>query len=223
MPRRIIPAIREVFRLYFVTGLVVTVPVGGAVAIVLWLAVSVDSVLPAPLRPHVRGISIPGIGILAALVVTILIGVIARHFLGTHVLGWVESAMGRIPIFGGTYGIIKQVVEAVFSKGKDSFHRAVLIRFPHPGVWSIAFVTSSGLPQGMTHPERGGARPMLTVYVPTTPNPTGGYLLIVPEDEVVPMDMSVQEAFRMVMTMGIGRSRTGSGAHRLPIEPSPGS
>ena len=110
------------------------------------------------------------------------------------------AALQRVPLFGGTYGLIKQVFESVFAQGADSFNRAILIEYPRPGIWAIAFVTASHVPIAGTQGQE-----LVSVFVPTTPNPTSGFYLLVDKKLVRELDMPVQQAFKLVITMGIAK------------------
>src|SRR5262249_8373759 len=159
------------------TGLLVTLPIAVAIWIFVSIASSVDQIFPDRWRPALLGHPLPGLGLVAATLILLVVGVLARNFLGQRLLAAVDQGLGHIPIFGKTYGLLKQIVEAVFSKQGKAFRRVVLVRFPHSSVWSIGFVTDSS-----AEIEVKLRRRVLAVYVPTTPNPTSGYYLFVPEE-----------------------------------------
>jgi uncharacterized membrane protein len=115
-------------------------------------------------------------------------------------VAFVDRSFQRVPLFGGTYGLIKQVFESVFAQGADSFNRAVLVEYPRPGIFAIAFVTASHVPVLSSD-----GKELVSVFVPTTPNPTSGFYLLVEKKLVRDLDMPVQQAFKLVITMGIAK------------------
>jgi uncharacterized membrane protein len=193
-----------VFRRNLLTGLLVTLPIAVAIWIFFSIASSVDQIFPDRWRPALFGHPLPGLGLVAATIILLVVGALARNFLGQRLLNAVDQGLGHIPIFGKTYGLLKQIVEAVFSKQGKAFRRAVLVRFPHSSVWSIGFVTDSSPEIDLKLSRR-----VLAVYVPTTPNPTSGYYLFVPEEETIALDLAVEQALKLVVTMGIAKTESG--------------
>lgn len=131
-----------------------------------------------------------------------VVGLFAHNFIGRRLVDWFDRAFQRVPLFGGTYGLIKQVFESVFSQGAESFQQAVLVEYPRPGTWVIAFVTSPTAAPGLPVPIEVDA---VSVFVPTTPNPTSGFYVLVDRALVRPLTMPVAEAFKLVVTMGIAK------------------
>jgi len=193
-----------VLRRNFLTGVLVTLPIGAAIWIFIALARAVDDLFPDAWRPRPFGEPLPGLGIVVAVVIVFLMGVLARNFLGQQVLTWMDQGLARIPIFGKTYGLLKQIVQSVFGKQGEAFRSAVLVRFPHPHAWSVGFVTAAD-----PEIEYRLNRKIIAVYVPTTPNPTSGYYLFVPEEETIRLDLPVEQALKLVVTMGIVKTESG--------------
>ncbi len=185
-----------------ITGIVLLAPVVGTAYLVYIIVTGADGLFPDALRPRVRGTPLPGLGLLSVLVLALLVGVLAHNFIGRRLVELFDLLFSRLPLFGGTYGLIKQVFESVFSQSAESFKRAVLIEYPRPGVWAIAFVTSSQV--GAALSQSSGCE-LTSVYVPTTPNPTSGFYLLVEKSQVRELDMPVDQAFKLVITMGIAR------------------
>jgi uncharacterized membrane protein len=183
-----------------VTGLVLLAPVGGTLWLVYLLVSTVDKLYPDALRPKVLGYPLPGLGVLTVLVLALAVGLFAHNFIGKRLVDVFDKVVGRVPLFGSTYGLIKQVFESVFAQGAESFQRAVLIEYPRPGVYAIAFVSSTAVP---IRSADGGE--LIGVFVPTTPNPTSGFYLLVDKHLVRDLEMPVQQAFKLVITMGVAR------------------
>ena len=188
-----------------VTGLLLVAPVVGTAYLVYWLITSVDGLFPAAWRPTPWGVRLPGLGLLAVLAVALGVGVLAHNFVGRRIVSILDGVVHKIPLFGSTYGLIKQVLEAVFAKGSGSFKRAVLVEYPLPGSWAIGFVTQ---PHASELLSDAAETEVLSVFVPTTPNPTSGFYLLVSESRVRELNMPVEQAFKLVLTMGIADSQT---------------
>ncbi len=182
------------------TGLLLILPIVGAAWLVVWLATALDGLFPDSLRPSVRGLPLPGLGLVSVVLLAFLLGLLARNFVGRKLVALLDSGLQRIPLFGTPYGLIKQVLEAVFSTGGSSFTRAVLVPYPVAGSWAIGFVTQPLAPARLA--QAAGA-PVLSVYLPTTPNPTSGFYLLVEASAVRELDMPVEQAFKLLLTMGI--------------------
>jgi uncharacterized membrane protein len=185
-----------------VTGAVLLAPVVGTLWLVFWVVRSVDGLFPNEYRPLVLGYPLPGMGIAAVLVLAFTVGLIAHNFIGRRLVDLGDRAFQRIPLFGGTYGLIKQVFESVFAQGADSFQEAVLVEYPQKGSWVIAFVTSSQIAPGLPIPEGSD---LVSVFVPTTPNPTSGLYLMVERTLTRRIHMPVADAFKLLVTMGIAK------------------
>jgi uncharacterized membrane protein len=183
-----------------ITGMMLVAPIGGTIYLVYLLVSFVDALFPDAFRPRVFGHPLPGLGVFAVFVLALAMGVLAHNFVGQRIVGMFDRMFSKMPLFGGTYGLIKQVFESVFSQGAESFKRAVLVEYPRPGIYSIAFVTASDVPVRSAE-----GRELISVFIPTTPNPTSGFYLLVEKNLVRDLDMPVQQAFKLVITMGIAK------------------
>lgn len=186
---------RELF-----TGLLLLAPVGGTAYLVYWMVTTVDGLFPDAWRPHIAGHPLPGLGLISVAILAVGAGVAAHNFVGRRLVRLFDDIVHRIPLFGSTYGLIKQVLEAVFSSGGGSFKRAVLVEYPVSGSWAIGFVAQAQVSGKLRD---AADAEVLAVYVPTTPNPTSGFYLLVEREKVRELDMPVDQAFKMVLTMGI--------------------
>jgi uncharacterized membrane protein len=188
---------------YFITGLLIWIPL----AITLWvldlIVTTMDqslALLPLQLQPQeVFGRQIPGLGVLLTLLVVLGTGVLASNILGQRLVSLWEMLLGRIPVVKTIYSSVKQVSDTLFTPGGQAFRKALLVQYPREGTWTIAFLT--GAPGGdVANHLRGD---YVSVYVPTTPNPTSGFFLMLPRAEVIELDMSVDEALKYVISMGV--------------------
>ncbi len=188
---------------YFITGLLVLVPLFITVWVISGLVGMMDQslfLLPETWRPKAQlGLEIPGMGAILTLLIIFVTGVIATNFFGKRMILVWEALLARVPVVKSIYASVKQVSDTLFSDSGNAFRQAVLVQFPRPGVWTIAFVT--GKPGGDVANHLSGD--YLSVYVPTTPNPTGGYFLMLPRADVVELDMSVDEALKYIISMGV--------------------
>jgi uncharacterized membrane protein len=188
---------------YFITGLLVLVPL----VITLWVLTGLIGLmdrslllLPASWRPLAQiGYDIPGIGALLTLLIVFVTGVVATNFFGRRIILFWEALLARVPVVKSIYYSVKQVSDTLFSDSGNAFRKALLVQFPHPGSWTIAFMT--GYPGGDVVNHLKGE--YISVYVPTTPNPTGGYFLMLPRADVIELDMSVDEALKYIISMGV--------------------
>ncbi len=190
-------------RKWFFAGLLVVLPVAITVWVVQWILGTLDQtllILPVAWHPdRVFGVHIPGLGVLLALGILLLVGAVTSNFIGRRLLAWSDRVMNRIPVVRSIYSGVKQVSDTLFSESGNAFRTAVLLQWPRPGVWTIGFVT--GVPGGDVANHLTGD--FLSVYVPTTPNPTGGYFVMLPKSDCIELRMSVDEALRYVISMGV--------------------
>jgi len=190
---------------YFVAGILAFAPLGITIWAIAWIIQRLDNLLlPRLLSLLFPGLEepprIPLVGAIFTLLVILLMGVIARHFFGAEFVRAWERLLSRVPLARNIYGGVKQLFEAIFTRGqKSQFNRVVLIEYPRKGIYAIAFTTgpARGRVQEMT------ASHMINCFLPTTPNPTSGFYLLVPEDEVIDVSLSVEEAFKLVMSAGL--------------------
>ena len=188
---------------YLIAGLLVWVPLGITLWVLHFLLTSLDQillVLPESARPRALfGFDIPGLGVVVAFVILFVTGVVAANFLGQRLIVAWESILGRIPFVKSIYSSVKQVSDTLLSSKGNAFRKALLVEFPRPGSWTIAFMT--GTPAAAVAPFLTGDH--VSVYVPTTPNPTGGYFLMLPRSQVRELDMTVDEALKYIISMGV--------------------
>ncbi len=189
-------------RRYLIAGLLVWLPLGATVLVVKLLVGFMDRtllLLPRPYQPEVLlGFSVPGLGLLLSLVVVVFTGAGVANLFGRKVISIWEAVLARIPLVRSVYGGAKQLAETLFSSTGQSFRKVVLVEFPRKDVWTVAFLTGTAVGEA----QRKTSRDVVNVYVPTTPNPTGGYFIIVPKEDVVELDMSVDEGLKMIISMG---------------------
>ena len=197
---------------YLIAGLLVWVPLGITIWVLHFLVTSLDSILllfPESARPEALfGFNIPGVGVLIAFVILFGTGVLTANFLGLRLIRAWESVLVRIPFVKSIYSSVKQVSDTLLSDQGNAFRKALLVEFPHPGSWTIAFQTGNPAPAVSARLE--GEH--VSVYVPTTPNPTSGYFVIVPRTRVHELDMTVDEALKYIISMGVVAPR----AHVAP-------
>ena len=197
-------------RAYFLAGVLITSPIVITLVLALWLINFVDShivpLIPEQWNPdtYLRALfgfkfSIPGIGVVIVFVVMTLIGWVTASYLGRIFVRIGENIVARMPIVRGIYGAVKQIMETIFRNQSQAFRRAVLVEYPRRGLWTVAFVTgkAEGEIKNLIEDE------LVNIYVPTTPNPTSGFLLFVPKEDVVYLNMSVEEAFKLVISGGL--------------------
>jgi uncharacterized membrane protein len=190
-------------RKWLFAGLLVVLPVAITVWVVQWIIGTLDQtllILPVDWHPdRLFGVHIPGLGVLLALGILLLVGAITSNFIGRRLLALSDRILNRIPVVRSIYSGVKQVSDTLFSETGNAFRTAVLVQWPRPGVWTIGFVTGS--PGGDVANHLTGE--FLSVYVPTTPNPTGGYFVMLPKSDCIELRMSVDEALRYVISMGV--------------------
>ena len=190
-------------RRYLIAGLLVWVPLGITLWVLHFLLTSLDQVLlilPEALQPRsLVGFDIPGLGVVVAFVIVFGTGIVAANFFGQRLIRAWERVLGRVPFVKSIYSSVKQVSDTLLSDKGQAFRKALLVEFPRPGSWTIAFQT--GVPAPAIAPWLSGEH--VSVYVPTTPNPTGGYFLMLPRSQVRELDMTVDEALKYIISMGV--------------------
>jgi len=211
-------------RRYLIAGLLVWIPL----AITFWvLALLVELmdqsllIVPARFRSDaLLGFHLPGLGAVLTLAILLATGAIAANFFGKRLLAVWESLVGRIPIVRSIYGGVKQISDTLFSPDGKAFRRAVLVRYPHPGAWTVALVT--GTPEHEVTDHLG--HDQVAVFVPTTPNITAGFFLIVPRSDTFELQMSVDQALKYIISMGVAEPpRPGARPESIPsgTDPNP--
>ncbi|WP_157271281.1 DUF502 domain-containing protein [Azohydromonas aeria] len=197
---------------YIIAGLLVWMPLAVTVWVLMWVLGLMDGVfawllaaasalLPLSMQPALDELRrIPGLSVLVMVAGLLLTGMFVANVFGQWWLRQWDRLMGRIPIVKSIYSSVKQVSDTLFSSSGNAFREAVLVQYPRAGSWTIAFVT--GRPGGEVAQRLGGAE-FLSLYVPTTPNPTSGFFLMVPRGDVMPLQMSVDEALKYIISMGV--------------------
>lgn len=190
-------------RKWLLAGLLVVVPLAITVSVLQWIIGLLDQtlgILPQQWHPdRLLGIHIPGFGVLLTLAILLIVGATASNFFGRKLVHWGDHLVSRIPVVRSIYSSVKQVSDTLFSESGNAFRTAVLVEWPRPGVWTIAFVTGQPGGEVLAHVPAD----CLSVYVPTTPNPTGGYFVMLPRSACVELKMSVDEALKYVVSMGV--------------------
>ena len=190
-------------RRYFITGLLVWVPVVITVWVLSILVRTMDQtllLLPPALRTESwLGVYVPGMGVILTLLVVFLTGLFAANMIGQRLVHVWERVLARIPVVNSIYNGVKQVSDTLLAPGGQAFRKALLVQWPSPGMWTVAFLT--GKPDGDVANHLQGD--YISIYVPTTPNPTGGYFVMVPRSAVVELDMTVDDALKYIVSMGV--------------------
>jgi uncharacterized membrane protein len=190
-------------RKYFISGLLVWLPLMVTVAVLKFLVDLLSKsllLLPHDLQPDVLlGFHVPGMGVVLTVAVIFMTGVLAANFIGSKLVEFGDGIMARIPLVRTVYTGVKQVTTTLFTPGGQSFRKVLLVEFPSPGVWSIAFQTG----EVSQEIESALKEPMVSYFVPTTPNPTSGFLMMAPRSKVIDLDISVDQALKMVISLGV--------------------
>jgi uncharacterized membrane protein len=190
-------------RNYLIGGLLVWIPIMVTVWVVRFLARILDQsllLLPPPWRPEALfGTYVPGLGVILSLLLLLLTGVVVKNLFGGRMVSGLESLVRRVPVIGPVYSGAKTFSETVLTDKGSSFKQVVMVEFPRKGAFSIGFITSEDLEEVQAKT----AQDVTCVFVPTTPNPTTGFIILVPRNEVVRLDMTVDDAFKMLLTLGV--------------------
>jgi len=194
---------RSPLKRWFFTGLILLVPVMVTFYIFMSIVRSMDSLIgliPYTWQPdQLLGFHIPGLGVLFTFVIVLITGMLGTSFIGRWVVGTGESVVDRIPLVRTVYGALKNVLETVLRDNQDSFRRVVLIEYPRAGSYALGFVSGSGHGE-IQHLTREN---VITVFVPTAPNPTSGFLLFIPEKDTTPLNMTVEDGMKCVISAGV--------------------
>lgn len=190
----------RILKRYFITGLLIWIPLVITVWVITLVIHTLESVVPAFLSSQsLFGVQIPGFQVVLVLLVVFFSGLFGANFIGRTLLERWEHLLGRIPLVRSIYNSVKQVSDTVLSPNGQAFRDAVLVQYPRHGAWTIAFLT--GVPSGEVAEKLGGD--YVSVYVPTTPNPTSGFFLMMPRSEVQVLDISVDAALKYIVSMGV--------------------
>ena len=191
------------FRKWLLAGLLVVVPIAISVWVLEWIVSTLDQtllILPSRWHPDkLLGFHIPGFGVLLAIGILLVLGATASNFFGNKLVNWWHALLNRIPVVRSIYSGVKQVSDTLFSESGNAFRKAVLVQWPREGLYTIAFVT--GTPGGDAANYLNGD--YLSLYVPTTPNPTGGYFVMAKTSDCIELKMSVDEALKYIVSMGV--------------------
>ncbi|MDB2407528.1 DUF502 domain-containing protein [Jannaschia sp.] len=194
----------------FLTGLVVIAPIGLTTwliwTVIGWFDSWVLPFIPRGSRPDIwllerfgLDVDIRGIGVAFFLLFTLTVGWIVKGYIGRSILRWAENLVQKTPVIRSVYGGLKQIAETILNQDQQSFEKACLVEYPRKGIWAIAFISTTAKGEVAAR----AAQPMLSVFLPTTPNPTSGFLLFVPEEDVIMLDMSVEDSAKLVISAGL--------------------
>lgn len=197
--------VAKAIKRYLITGVLVWLPIAVTIWVITYIITAADqliNLLPEHWQPqHFLGFNIPGLGVIVAVVVLFATGLFGANVLGKRIIAAWDGVLGRIPVVKSIYSSVKKVSESLLSDSSRSFKTPVLVPFPQPDIWTLAFVSGhipdsvkASLPQTDEY---------ISVYVPTTPNPTGGYYIMVKQSDIRPLDMSVDEALKYVISLGM--------------------
>lgn len=212
-------------RNYFLTGVIVSAPV----AITAYIAWSLIGWVDSWVKPYIPdrynpdswlGFSVPGFGLVVALILITLIGFLTANIVGRSVVGWGERLLDRMPFIRAIYKATKQIFETVLADKADMFKKVGLVEYPHRGAWSIVFIASDQKTE-ISDKLAPGYKDMVAVFLPCTPNPTTGYLIYLPRTEIIELDMTVEEAAKLVISAGLVTPQTTQA--KLPAQPAESS
>ncbi|MFZ5961688.1 DUF502 domain-containing protein [Thalassococcus sp. BH17M4-6] len=203
-PRR--PGLLARLRASFLTGIVVIAPVGLTIwliwSVIGWIDGFVLPLVPSRFNPEQYiGINLRGVGVIFFLLFTIVVGWVAKGLIGRSLIRFAESLVERMPVVRSIYSGVKQIAETVFAQTEASFEKACLIQYPRRGIWAIGFISTKARGEVAARTETSGD--LMSVFLPTTPNPTSGFLLFVPAEDVVELDMTIEEAAKLVISAGL--------------------
>jgi uncharacterized membrane protein len=188
---------RKTFKRHLIAGLVVIAPLGVTVYILWWLFAVLDGILGGLLESAI-GVRIPGLGLLVLLAILVLVGWLAEETVGAQIVEWWHAGLDRVPLVSRLYGATRRIVGSVFGGGENRFFREVVFfEYPTPGHWTLGFVTGDTPPALQDRMGSG-----VTVFLPTSPNPVTGFLIIVPEERIVRLPISVEEGFTFILSVG---------------------
>lgn len=188
-------------RTYFLTGIAVAAPITVTGWVAIWFIQAIDGWF-SPFAPNsfdTLPISIPGFGIISAFLILTLLGALTTNFFGKSIIGYGERLVDRLPIIRNIYGALKQIFQTIASKSENNFQRVVMLEYPKKDCWAIAFVTTESKGEIAAKHKKE----LLCVFLPTTPNPTSGFLLFVPKDDVIELDMTVESAAKLIISAGL--------------------
>jgi uncharacterized membrane protein len=189
-------------RKWLLSGLLVIVPLVITLGVLNWIIGTLDQtlwLLPEHWQQWLTARKVRGLGVLLTLAILLVVGATASNFIGKRLLGWGDAVVRRIPVVRSIYSSVKQVSDTLFSSSGNAFRKALLVQYPRQGSWTIAFLT--GVPGGDVRNHLQGD--YVSIYIPTTPNPTSGFFLMVPRADTIELDMNVDEALKYIVSMGV--------------------
>lgn len=178
----------------FLAGLATLLPVYISIWLIVWLFNMVDNILKPLLEPII-GCAVPGLGFIIIISFIILLGFISTNYLGHRILGWWENIMQNIPLLGKVYGTVKRITDSLFSSNKSALRQVALVEFPRPGIYSLGFITNDEFPYI--------EKDTYSIFIPTTPNPTSGWFVVLPREDVTILDMSVDQGMEYIISAGM--------------------
>jgi uncharacterized membrane protein len=205
--------LKLILRRYLIAGLLVWLPIIATVLVVRFILNLMDQLLPRPLQPEVLlGLHIPGLGALLALLLLLATGLLVTNIIGRSLVRAWEDLLNRIPFVRAVYGGVKSFSTTILSNSGNSFKKVLLIEYPRAGMWSVGFQTASDIRLSRAQ----GEEPLVYVFIPTTPNPTSGFIVMVPRSQAIELDMSVDAAMKMIVTLGVVMPPTTASVPVLP-------
>ena len=207
--------VKLILRRYLIAGLLVWLPIIATVLVVRFILNLMDQLLPRPLRPEVLlGVHIPGLGALLAVLILLATGLLVTNIIGRSLVRAWEEFMNRIPFIRAVYGGVKSFSTTILSNSGNSFKKVLLIEYPRAGAWSIGFQTASDVRLSGAQSDE----PQVCVFIPTTPNPTSGFIVLVPRSQAIELDMSIDAAMKMIVTLGVVMPTTTANMRALKAE-----
>jgi uncharacterized membrane protein len=214
----------SILKRYLIAGLLVWLPLGVTIAVIMFLVNFFDKTLllvPAAYRPEqLFGFSIPGLGVLLAFTVIVLTGMLVANLLGSKLVSLWERFLAGIPLVRSIYTAVKQIAEAIFGSGEQTFQKVYLIQYPRVGLWTLAFQTSTQKGEAQM---RTGLTEVVNLFVPTTPNPTSGFFLMASKSEIIELELNVDDALKMVISGGVVvppyKPKAGSAPQTITLQP----
>lgn len=206
-----------ILRKWFISGLLVWLPIWVTLLVMSFLVDLLSKsllLLPAQYQPDkLFGFHLPGSGVVLTIAVILITGMFAANLVGKRLVSFWDKMLGRIPLVRSIYNGVKQVTETLFTPGGPSFRKVLLVEYPSPGIWSLAFQTGQVGKEIETR--LGGGEPMVSYFVPTTPNPTSGFLMMAPKSKVIELDISVDQALKFIISLGVMQPGTGPFASQV--------
>jgi uncharacterized membrane protein len=203
----------------FIAGLAVIAPgiltVWLVWNVVTWIDGIVLPLIPARFRPQdLTGWDVPGVGVVLFLIFTLIMGYLTRGFVGRTLVGWGERIVGTMPVVRTIYNAVKQIADTILARSAPTFDRACLVQYPRPGIWALAFISTTT--RGEIGERLGDNGEMISIFLPTTPNPTSGFLLFVPRADVIELDMGIEDTAKLIISAGLVYPETRKAKGALP-------